>query len=295
MDSLSHTMLALDFTTTNNNSTSDSSEPAILDLSCKKNILLSSQEQASCSSRSNSPASSEKQPQRSHFPGSEAKSPFEARLLMLTPPSDSDSPKSKHGPIYNCFSISSNNAIEQTRTFSMQPIPVVPTVMNDTMPISLGVGTSVPSPYGSDTEITSEMGKKLQRPFKAYPKDPLTFTAGRAEAIYDQESTEAYSEFRKRMLETVKKSNETTNIKMKRVSKSPILPTSTDDEKDAAYWERRRKNNEAAKRSRDARRAKEDEIAIRAAFLEQENMRLRYEVIELRKETAKLRCLVYSK
>ncbi|XP_033320955.2 transcription factor giant isoform X2 [Megalopta genalis] len=275
MDSLSHTMLALDFTTTNNNSTSDSSEPAILDLSCKKNILLSSQEQASCSSRSNSPASSEKQPQRSHFPGSEAKSPFEARLLMLTPPSDSDSPKSKHGPIYNCFSISSNNAIEQTRTFSMQPIPVVPTVMNDTMPISLGVGTSVPSPYGSDTEITSEMG--------------------RAEAIYDQESTEAYSEFRKRMLETVKKSNETTNIKMKRVSKSPILPTSTDDEKDAAYWERRRKNNEAAKRSRDARRAKEDEIAIRAAFLEQENMRLRYEVIELRKETAKLRCLVYSK
>ena len=33
--------------------------------------------------------------------------------------------------------------------------------------------------------------------------------------------------------------------------------------KDEAYWERRRKNNEAAKRSRDARRAKEDEIALR--------------------------------
>lgn len=27
-----------------------------------------------------------------------------------------------------------------------------------------------------------------------------------------------------------------------------------------AYWERRKKNNEAAKRSRDARRAKEDEV-----------------------------------
>lgn len=35
------------------------------------------------------------------------------------------------------------------------------------------------------------------------------------------------------------------------------------DTKDEAYWERRRKNNEAAKRSRDARRAKEDEIALR--------------------------------
>lgn len=37
----------------------------------------------------------------------------------------------------------------------------------------------------------------------------------------------------------------------------------TDGTKDEAYWERRRKNNEAAKRSRDARRAKEDEIALR--------------------------------
>ncbi|GLH13053.1 Protein giant [Gryllus bimaculatus] len=40
-------------------------------------------------------------------------------------------------------------------------------------------------------------------------------------------------------------------------------------QKDSAYYERRRRNNEAAKRSRDARRAKEDEVAIRAAFLEQ--------------------------
>lgn len=64
--------------------------------------------------------------------------------------------------------------------------------------------------------------------------------------------------------------------------------------KDEAYWERRRKNNEAAKRSRDARRAKEDEIAIRAAFLEQENLKLRVEVASLKSETAKLRCLLYN-
>lgn len=64
--------------------------------------------------------------------------------------------------------------------------------------------------------------------------------------------------------------------------------------KDASYWERRRKNNEAAKRSRDTRRAKEDEIAIRAAFLEQENMKLRVEVAALKNETAKLRCMLYN-
>lgn len=66
------------------------------------------------------------------------------------------------------------------------------------------------------------------------------------------------------------------------------------DGKDASYWEKRRKNNEAAKRSRDARRAKEDEIAIRAAFLEQENLKLKYEVVTLRNETAKLRCMIYN-
>lgn len=70
--------------------------------------------------------------------------------------------------------------------------------------------------------------------------------------------------------------------------------TFPDEQKDEAYWERRRKNNEAAKRSRDARRAKEDEIAIRAALLEQENLKLRVEVAALKTETAKLRCMLYN-
>lgn len=64
-----------------------------------------------------------------------------------------------------------------------------------------------------------------------------------------------------------------------------------DDQKDEAYWERRRKNNEAAKRSRDARRAKEDEIAIRAAFLEQENIKLRMRIAQLENELTKARVM----
>ncbi|CAF3966322.1 unnamed protein product [Rotaria sordida] len=64
--------------------------------------------------------------------------------------------------------------------------------------------------------------------------------------------------------------------------------------KDDSYWERRRKNNEAAKRSRDARRVKEDEIALRAAILEQENMKLRLELSQLKQETAKLRCMIHT-
>lgn len=57
-----------------------------------------------------------------------------------------------------------------------------------------------------------------------------------------------------------------------------------EDLKDDKYWARRRKNNVAAKRSRDARRLKENQIAIRAGFLEKENGALRSEVADLRKE-----------
>ncbi|XP_039870171.1 hepatic leukemia factor-like isoform X2 [Simochromis diagramma] len=57
-----------------------------------------------------------------------------------------------------------------------------------------------------------------------------------------------------------------------------------DEMKDDKYWARRRKNNLAAKRSRDARRLKENQIAIRASFLEKENSALRQEVADLRKE-----------
>ena len=58
--------------------------------------------------------------------------------------------------------------------------------------------------------------------------------------------------------------------------------------------ERRKKNNEAAKRSRDARRAKEDEVSIRAAFLEQENIQLKWDVTKLRAEVAKIRAYVIT-
>ncbi|CAD5119888.1 unnamed protein product [Dimorphilus gyrociliatus] len=79
-------------------------------------------------------------------------------------------------------------------------------------------------------------------------------------------------------------------------SSSPNKVTNSGSEKkDDSYWERRRKNNEAAKRSRDARRAKEEEIAMRAAFLEQENLKLRAQVAILKNETAKLHYMLYNR
>ncbi|XP_036944681.1 TEF transcription factor, PAR bZIP family member b isoform X2 [Acanthopagrus latus] len=57
-----------------------------------------------------------------------------------------------------------------------------------------------------------------------------------------------------------------------------------DEQKDDKYWSRRKKNNVAAKRSRDARRLKENQITVRASFLERENAALRQQVSELRKD-----------
>lgn len=51
----------------------------------------------------------------------------------------------------------------------------------------------------------------------------------------------------------------------------------------------------AAKKSRDARKAREDEIAIRASFLEKENAILRAQVGTLREEANSLKQLLLQK
>ncbi|XP_071543805.1 hepatic leukemia factor-like isoform X6 [Panulirus ornatus] len=68
-------------------------------------------------------------------------------------------------------------------------------------------------------------------------------------------------------------------------SRKQFVPNELKDEK---YWARRRKNNMAAKRSRDARRLKENQIAMRANFLEKENNAL---TAELQKAQAVLESL----
>jgi len=50
------------------------------------------------------------------------------------------------------------------------------------------------------------------------------------------------------------------------------------ENKDEQYWDKREKNNMAARRSREARRLKENQIALRAAFLERENSVLKGEL-----------------
>ncbi|KAL7977464.1 hypothetical protein Chor_009413 [Crotalus horridus] len=75
----------------------------------------------------------------------------------------------------------------------------------------------------------------------------------------------------------------------RRGSESSVIRIQNMDEK---YWNRRYKNNEAAKRSRDARRLKENQITVRAAFLEKENAVLRQEVANIRQELTRYRSIL---
>jgi len=59
--------------------------------------------------------------------------------------------------------------------------------------------------------------------------------------------------------------------------------------KDDSYWNRRRKNNEAAKKSRDAKRAKDLVTAKRAVILENENSQLKSQLNQIRNENLILR------
>lgn len=66
----------------------------------------------------------------------------------------------------------------------------------------------------------------------------------------------------------------------KRRSKNPM----PEDSKDDKYWRRRAKNNEAAKRSREAKRNKEDEVLTRVETLENANNLLRRKLEEAKSE-----------
>ena len=92
-----------------------------------------------------------------------------------------------------------------------------------------------------------------------------------------------FIQFRETMMEQI----EASRSKTKRNSSGNS--DSNSKYKDSAYLERRKKNNEAAKRSRDARRTKENEIAVRAQFLERENNELKIQLANLRAELIRMR------
>ncbi|XP_020277550.1 protein giant, partial [Pseudomyrmex gracilis] len=147
---------------------------------------------------------------------------------------------------------------------------------------SLAIPMTLPtSPPSVEMPTSANTHRKLPRPFKAYPLHKTSFPYPTYSTL-DYDSNRNYEKFRASMMERVKKIQDGPNPKMRRANKNNSAASTcaekTTDGKDSTYFEKRRKNNEAAKRSRDARRAKEDELAIRVAFLEQENTLLKHKL-----------------
>lgn len=176
----------------------------------------------------------------------------------------------------------------------------------------------------SSTQYPMVMGRdgKLTRPFKAYQRDSLSNPLGSistSNPMEDNWTSTRYINFRQKMIEQFHAANggqaTVTNPKMRRTNTQKISESEASAEmelqqqkqelanqincqsdssdgngkkqvKDNAYYERRRKNNAAAKKSRDRRRIKEDEIAIRAAYLERENMELKIELSTIKRQIA---------
>ncbi|XP_057300316.1 thyrotroph embryonic factor-like isoform X2 [Hydractinia symbiolongicarpus] len=72
---------------------------------------------------------------------------------------------------------------------------------------------------------------------------------------------------------------------MAKKSKRQFIPP---ENKDQSYWERRKRNNEAAKKSREQRREKEIEVSRKCSQLEDENSGLRFTIVNLQKKNEQL-------
>merc|ERR1719221_1649168 len=75
----------------------------------------------------------------------------------------------------------------------------------------------------------------------------------------------------------------TCNFDMEELRPQPIIKKRKkkavpECQKDERYWEKREKNKEATRRSREAKRLEENQIVLRAAYLEKENKVLKQEL-----------------
>lgn len=83
--------------------------------------------------------------------------------------------------------------------------------------------------------------------------------------------------------------NQRSEIPMKKRSR-----TVPDEEKDASYFEKRARNNQSAKRSRDTRRIREEQIQERVNFFERENSRLARENQAIQYQISQLQTLYHG-
>ncbi|XP_006540660.1 D site-binding protein isoform X2 [Mus musculus] len=153
------------------------------------------------------------------------------------------------------------------------------------------LGTPVPDPTSRQKPVLHIPSPRLTSRDTPSPVDPdtvevlMTFEPDPADlALSSIPGHETFDPRRHRFSEE--------ELKPQPIMKKARKVQVPEEQKDEKYWSRRYKNNEAAKRSRDARRLKENQISVRAAFLEKENALLRQEVVAVRQELSHYRAVL---
>ncbi|KAL7302047.1 hypothetical protein TKK_0005280 [Trichogramma kaykai] len=190
------------------------------------------------------------------------------------------------GPMQNLYAnqVSSESVAFPLFSFSPKPAAI-------TKPSLTSTATAAAAEASTDAPASPPQ----VRPFKAIAKDPLTLVMS-SNLFFDKHTQQEFLEFRRKSLAKIKRTGD--NSKMSRSgsvsgsssnggdnnnnnnnnnSQSAEVTSNNEgkiEERDATYLEKRKKNNEAAKKSRDARKMREDELAIWAEFMKLQNVRL---------------------
>ena len=182
-------------------------------------------------------------------------------------------------------------------------VPIVPYVYPQatlSKPVTLKNVQNLPdfSKIEMPTSTTQNLVKPplKTRPFKAFSIETSStvVTSNNAMVFDDPELNRDYLIFREQAKSRILRNKESASANISVKSNKTNDEFKNKDGKPAEYWEKRAKNNQAAKRSRDARKEKEDELAIRASFLSSECIKLKSRNKFLEQENNHLKMLVYS-
>lgn len=155
--------------------------------------------------------------------------------------------------------------------------------------VAQGVGGGNDCLHGSQSSIDSCESPSSSSSSSCPPLLTPTGSGPDGIGMFDMDDSEMMSNSSQQSYDPRRHSLSEDDLKPQPMIKKARKILVPDNMKDEKYWTRRCKNNEAAKRSRDARRLKENQISVRAAYLERENAALRQEVAEMRKELGRCR------
>ena len=151
--------------------------------------------------------------------------------------------------------------------------------------------TKLSLPFLVHTKIT-ECNSPVSRD---YSKEIATFESA-AQAVSNKDHKEY--KFDKTLARQNDKQDKFSNEPAEKKRKEYALeddPAAIGRREREGYWERRKKNNVSAKKSRDARKARELQTKIKAAFLERENPRIHARLMIVQQENACLKRVLCAK